>query len=241
MDVDSTGTRVLIANSTDDFIRRYELSTPWDFTTGAGVSGWRGYTNPTQIQMFPAENDFGYMVYTISNDLVYSIFHNTEWTITVGDVASSTSVNQDTQLGNTGSAESIQRLNADGTALYVSIQQVGIEYVRRYELSTPYDVSSFGSYTELNVDSTMGGGTTALSSSMLISPDETYVLMVENNTVHLITMSTPGDISTGVVNDTDTLTISGYGVACWVNPEFTKFWIARSSGTVPAVREYNIQ
>jgi hypothetical protein len=235
-DITSDGLRYIYANSSDDVVRSGKLATAWDFSTATRVSG-TGATNVTGVQ-WCGDDGVKHAFYLGATDLLSVRTQNTPYLVSNGDRASEITA-ADSEFGVTTSNEPAFQFNADGSAIYVTPDVATVQHIRRYELGSAYNIDSIGSFTTLNVDATFTN-LVALSSSMIVSCDEKYMLLTENNKTYLCTMSTPGDVSTMTIDTVNTLTHTAIECFQFVNPQFTKYYVCDTITSAPKIAEYDI-
>ena len=187
----NNGTKMYLVGYGNDRVYEYNLSTPYDISTGVyndylAVGGQDTY--PEGI----AFNDDGTKLYVIGNgyDKVYEYNLSTPYDVSTGvyndylDVSGQDHTWHDIAFNN------------NGTKMYL----VGSDNKRVYEynLSTPYDIST-GVYNDYLYVNTSDNYLTGIA----FNNDGTKLYVVGDGTerVHEYNLSTPYDISTGVYND----------------------------------------
>ena len=225
------GTKLYILGGAHDCVYEYNLSTPYDISTGVyndclNISDLGKYTRCI------AFNDDGTKLYVVYNDpedypdKVYEYNLTTPWDVSTGVYNDYVDITQDSSIWGIA-------FNNNGTKLYI----VGGEYdqVYEYNLTTPWDVS-----TRVYVDSLDIGDQDIQPKDIEFNNDGTKMYMSGqwNKMVYEYELSTPYDVSTGTYVDSLNTSSLGipYGIA--FNDNGTKFYVAiLISGKV---YEYNL-
>ena len=187
--VDPTVSRISHGDTGTDAIEQFTLTTPGDLsagaTGGAALSIVTESRDPTGLA-YNADGTKGFMITKWDDEIIrYSL-------ATPYDFASSTGIDyQDATLGN---AVDIA-FNADGTSMYVT--EENNTRIAKYDLSIAYDTTTRGA---------LQSAFTLVASKFTIDlkPDESKVYVARNGVDEVleITMSTPGDLSTGTITFT---------------------------------------
>lgn len=175
-------------------IREWSLSTPYDVTTQSyvGLSTAYRVSGRTQWNCIFADNGSSFYVVTIdSNRYVRHYTLSTPYDITTqtyqNQVSFGTTYNTDFALSYDGTK--LYRMGASGSTLYVAT------------LSTPFDLSTAGSNSTLNVSSL---GINVLTGIDVSKSGKTLFLLYRESGslryhVEQINMDTPHDLSNGVL------------------------------------------
>jgi len=190
---DGTKFYTTIWTSADKFVYEYNLSTPYDISTGV----YNDYLNITAQDTSPqglAFNNNGTKLYVVGegNDRVYEYNLSTPYDISTGVYNDYLNVSaQDTYPRGIA-------FNDDGTKLYV----VGSanDKVYEYNLSTPYDISTgvYNDYLDVSAHGHPYGIAFNNNGTKLYV---VHIYSVSQSFVCEYNLSVPYDISTGVYND----------------------------------------
>ncbi|MEE8543234.1 MAG: hypothetical protein V3S94_05190, partial [Gammaproteobacteria bacterium] len=183
------GTKLYIVGQSNDQIRQYPLTTPWDIATAGAVEASfsvAGADNAPQAVFWKSDGLKVYIV-GVQNDQVRQYIVTTPFDLsTVGALEASHSV--------AGEDTSPQGLffKSDGTKLYVCGSTSN--KVHQYPLSTAWDISTAGTVEE----SFDVSGEELDPHGIYFGAQGTklYVIGAQSNTVHQYPLSTAWDIST---------------------------------------------
>lgn len=156
----SDGTKMVTNNLSDNYLRRYTLSTAWDVSTATYASDayYYGATGGLRGFSFDSVNGLNWYAIRLSTGSA-TIYHGTmssAWDLS----SSSISTSSPGLYGGSGGRRNSTFIKPDGTKLWVherSVTGTSYSYIREYPLSTPFDLSSYGSPT--NYDTTTFGAT----------------------------------------------------------------------------------
>jgi hypothetical protein len=217
------GTRAYITGTSSDAVHQYNLSTPYDITTGVFAA-----TFSTAAQDGTASGVFfkpdGTKMYLLgyTNDAVFQYTLATAWDVSTAtyDSVSFSVLAQDTAMFDI-------HFSPDGTNMY-TCGQTG-DAVYRYTLSTPWVVSSATYVSSFSII----GYPESSSAGLALSSDGTklYVHGYDRNVLLQYALSTPWDITTATFFDRVGLHYpDGSFMGMSLNESAGKVWFIGSSG-----------
>ena len=185
------GTRAYICGNSSDAVLQYNLSTPWDLSTGSYSTSFNTpASNPRDLDI----NDDGTKIYTIDRTQVFQATLSTAYDLST---ASDDGTSERNQLPvNAGSL----CFASDGSAFYWS--DYNARNIYQVNLTTAYDVST-GSSISYTFNYPSNIGYAAGADAIHINADGTKMLVVTvssgsyASTAYVIEMTTPNDLSTG--------------------------------------------
>lgn len=188
------GSKIYVLSNGNDTVYQYDLSTPWDITTGT-ANGSKSVTtevsNPRAMFVFPDGSGF-----------IVGGFQSTihQYSMSNGNVSgASTSVTL-TPSSNPTIKEGLL-ITDNGTKLYMT---GNVEYIRQFSLSTPYNIST-ASYVGLVSMSQVGPARNTFG--MVMNPSGTRMLISTDSfgsMVWELNLSTAWDITTATWPGTQT-------------------------------------
>tara|TARA_B100001093_G_scaffold391896_1_gene378369 strand:+ start:7698 stop:10439 length:2742 start_codon:yes stop_codon:yes gene_type:complete len=171
-------------------------------TWQAGMSGDVNANQPHTLAFKPD----GTKVYIAdaNSDLIYQYNLSTPYDVTDASMSyDGISFNLRTSMGNTMLPASM-KFKPDGTKLFVLNESIDTVY--EYNLSTPYDLSTI-SYNNVNIAI---GSVEGFPEGIFFKPDGTimYVVGVQHDSVRMMDLSTPWDISTATYNSANSFSVN---------------------------------
>jgi len=177
------GTKVFVLGLFEDKVYQYNLSTPWDVSSGSYANKSLDYSakEGTGYCCFFKSN--GTKCYILGGSNIYQFALSTAW-----DISTATYDNKTINFGGQGIT-----FKSDGTKIFVV--KSSPSSVRQYTLSTPWDISTA---TYDNISLSLSSQITYPAS--ITNSDDGKHLYITNNSgkyVYQYTLSTGWDISTG--------------------------------------------
>ncbi|MDC8003362.1 hypothetical protein POV27_04830 [Aureisphaera galaxeae] len=223
------GTKLYVVGFTSDAVDEYDLSTPYDVSTGTfvdsfSVSGEEG--NATGM----AFNNAGTLLFIVgtSSDTLYM------YTLAIAYDVSTGVLSQSFSIGAQEATPQDVAFNKDGTKMYI-VGNTGDD-INEYDLSSPFDISTvvFNDTFSVATQETNPTGVAFNNdgTQLFVSGDS-------GNDVNQYTLSTPFDVSTGTfvtnfsVNSEDG---SPGGIA--FNSSYSKMYIVGGAGD--DINEYDL-
>ncbi len=229
LEFNSDGTKLYVIGSSGDDITEYNLSTPWDVSTGSFVDTFSVAgqdTAPSGLAFNPNGTKL-YVLGDFGNDInEYNL--STPWDVSTGSFVDTFSV---------AAQETFPMdlaFNPDGTKLYVS-GEAGFD-INEYNLSTPWDVST-GSFVDTFSVAAQDSYPSGIAFNALGT--ELYVSGVEFARVVKYTLATPWDVSTGsFVRNLSVSSQEGAPTGLAFNPDGTNLYVIGVSGV--EINEYRV-
>ncbi len=213
------GTVMFVLSNNNDTVYQYILSTGFDLST-AGATADASYSvtsqenNPRGLSF----NDDGTKMFIsgLGADAVFVYDLGTAW-----DIGGTVTYNSDTLSIITNTPINLAgEINSDGTEYYTINSGAG---VRRYTLSTPWDISSGSYVSALSVT-----GVDATPYGVRISPDGTQMLLLGqgNDDIYIYSLSTAWDITSATYDSVsfDVFAQDGSMTGLYINPDATKIF-----------------
>lgn len=164
------GTKMYIADSSNDSIYEYNLSTAWDISTASYLQGFSvaSQTGVATDVTFKPDGTKMYVIDT-SSDGIYEYDLSTAWDI------STASYLQDFSVSDQETSPRGLFFRPDGTKMYIC--GTGSDAVAEYDLSTSWDISTASYRQNFSVDSEAG-----IVQGIAFKPDGTKMYVVGNGT-----------------------------------------------------------
>lgn len=212
--MDPTGSYAFIVGSSSGAVKRLDLSTAWDITTGTAtqtvaVSGTIG----TPTDLFISSD--GLNMFVLSTTTIFKYTMSTAW-----DLTTATYTGSSLAINAVESAPTSLTFKSDGTKMYFSGTTTDALY--QYNLSTAWDLSSAVRETVY----VHGGGNT-YGTWFDSTGTRMYICGTSSLDVAQYTLITPWDISTAYL--VRRLYIGGIDTApmgVWVKPDGAKIYVA---------------
>lgn len=233
------GTAFWIVGSASDNVRQYSLSTAWDVSTGAIVSGGAltvAIVDQNSSDLFFRPDGTSLYVLGTSNDRVIQINLTTAWSI-VGIAASN--------INNSGPGyfwagineitPTAVKFKSDGTRCYT----VGStsDAIRQMNLSPPWNFTGVSS-----ASASLAVGTQEANTQALFFRDNGtrfYIVGPTSGRVHQYTLGTAWEVNTGTYDNVSIL-VNGQSAspqALFFKPDGTRMYVA---GTGAVIYQYNL-
>jgi len=209
------GTSLYMVGATNDRVYQYNLSTAWDVST-ASYGGFKSVatedTSPAGIRF---SQDGTKMILLGGSNILYQYTLSTAWSVSTASY-DSVSFSVASQAGN---AEAMT-FKPDGTEFYIG--DWGDDAVYKYNLSTPWNLST-ASYSGTSGSLSAGAGTTKLSSLQFLNSGESlYILDGDVDIIYQYSTTLPATITypstlewpsgtaptSPAIGETDVITIS---------------------------------
>lgn len=184
-----SGSKAYIIGDTDETVYQYNLTTPYDISTGSYAS--KSFLASAQVAegsglAFSADGTKMYIVSSI-DQMIYQYTLSTAWDVSTASYASK-SFDPDAQT--TGAQGMFMK--ADGTKMWII--DAASDDVFQYTMSTPFDISTSSYDSKLldfNSEETNGRGIFITSNGLTA-----FIVGLTNDTVFQYDLTTPFDIST---------------------------------------------
>lgn len=145
--INDDGTKMLILDDSDDALKSYDLSTPWNISTASETANISLNNNINSVESIKFSSDGKYVIISDNTyDEVTSIPLANEYDLSAFDL--NRSVQNVASLVGTSLNLSDAEFNDDGTRMY--ILDNGLDQIIQFNLSTAYDVST--ATLQANVD-----------------------------------------------------------------------------------------
>ena len=202
--ISTDGTKVYVAGTAGvgSIVYQYNLSTPYDLTTGSLASQKTVTSEASSPDALTFSYD-GTKMYVGQNTVVYQYTLSTPWVVSTASYDSKT-------LSIVGVVVGLS-ISSDGTKFY-SVRNGTPDTIYQYTLSTANDISTATGGGSINVDSIETSCT-----SGAINSDGTKFYIMSRTQIHELNLSTAYDITTAVYNSVSFThglsTVEGSGLA----------------------------
>jgi glutamine cyclotransferase len=218
------GTKMYVTGQTNDAVREFTLSTAWNVSTiSFSKSLAVGFeATPTGITF----KDNGTEIYILgrTTDCVFEIQLGTAW-----DVGTAKGF---IYVGGTETAPRGIHINSDGTLLFLT---GGSNNVRKYTLSTAYELGTATLSQSFAITGTLGVHVTADGLRIYVTLDSTAANPAGGRQVRQITLTSPNDLTTATLSTVELIPLLGLtGTAStpWgvrVSPDGTRMFVLSDS------------
>lgn len=182
------GNKFYIVEASNDRVKMYDLSTPYDITTAGSATNLSVGGDETEPRGVAFNNDGTKMYLSGWTEQIHEYVLSTAWDISTAGAATSNALG-----ANTTTLFNVT-FNTDGTKMFVS--DGGSDDIDEYALSTAFDTS-----TATFTDNSVGPGTLAQTGAHTNNADGTIFLVLDEveDVIWQLDCSTGFDVSTGTV------------------------------------------
>lgn len=239
IDMSPDGTHIVLCEDWNDNQRSYTMSTAFDFST-AVIDGTKSGvdTQPQNIRWCDEGNKYTFTLGSANQIAVYATSTAYECDTTDSELSRAAF----TEFGHGTGVNPVGAFVPDGTSFYVAIEKSGDShiYMAKATVSTPFDLDTITGVTDLDINDITSSIAASSNDAMLITDDESIMMWFHDGVLYFCTMSTPGDVTTWVADETNKLNPdTGTTTAGWAtNSDYSKHIFASKDNTVPKISIY---
>ena len=242
-DVSNDGLHCIQANTTTDRIYSYDLDSPYSFENATQtVSPNLSFINASQVLQF-MDNGNKMLVGSLDSDNFYTYFLPTQYQVPDGLAADSFVTDVDLGYDN-NSTDTNGNMTENGLWFISAGEKGNVLYLRLHKINTAYKLNDMTYQNELNLNALNGGFTNSSQiNSLYMTDDGATVMMfatITSDEVHLLSLSTPFDISTatftGTALNVDTAAFNALWKRMHISGDATSLYFHKDSGGTQFIR-----
>jgi len=242
-DVSNDGLHCIQANTTTDRVYSYDLDTPYSFENATQtVSPNLSFINPYQVLQF-MDNGNKMLVGSLDTDNFYTYFLTTPYQVPDGMAADSFVTDVDLGYDN-NSTDTNGNMTENGLWFISAGEKGNVLYLRLHQCNTAYKLDDMTYQNELNLAAVDASWVNSSQiNSLYMTDDGASVMMfatINSDEAHLLTMSTPFDISTatftGTALNVDTAAFNTIWKRMHISGDGTSLYFHKDSGGTQIIR-----